>query len=80
MSDLWTYIESDGDSSDDGLSDEGITDQENPDDQEQEGVLPIPRSNPRRIIWGEQRSLIQIKSLIESSKDKISLIKHISSG
>ena len=56
---LWLDIEPDSDYGVNGSSDEGSNDQENLDDQEQ-GMLSAPRMNPRRIIWGDQRSLIKI--------------------
>ena len=40
----------------------------------------VPRRNPRRLRRGEQRALRHIKSEIESSKDKLFFIKHISAG
>ena len=80
VSDLWPDIEPDSDSSNEGSGDEGIKDQDNSDDQEQEEVLLVSRRNPMRLIRGDQRALRQIKSEIESSKDKLFLINHISAG
>ena len=37
-------------------------------DQEQEEVVLVPSKNPRRLIWGDQRSLIHHKSDIERSR------------
>ena len=62
MSYLWTYIEPYSESSDDGSSDEGSKDQDNPDYQEQVEEVSVPCMNPRRIIQGDQRALIQLKS------------------
>ena len=65
VSDLWTDIEPDGDSSNNGSSYEGSKYQENPNYQEQEEVVLVPRRNPRRTRQGDKRALIQIKSDIE---------------
>ena len=62
VSDLLTDIDTDSESSNEGSGDEGSKDQDNPDDQEQEGVLLVPRSNPRRLRQGNQRALLQLKS------------------
>ena len=43
-------------------------------------MVLYPSRNPRRLRRGDQRSLKQPKSEIESSKYKISFIKNISSG
>ena len=76
MSDLWTDIELDSESSDDRPSDELIKKQENTDDQEQDEVVSVPQRNPRRLIRGDQRALRLIKGDIEKSKDTIFFIKH----
>ena len=80
MSDLWTDIELDSDSSYDGSRYEGIKYQENPEDQEKEEVVSVPRRTPMRLILGDQRSLRHLKSEIEKSKDKIIFIKNIAAG
>ena len=69
MSDLCPDIEPDSDSSNDGSINEGGKDQEKPEYQEQKEAVLVPCRNPRRIRRGEQRSLIQIKSDSEISKD-----------
>ena len=43
-------------------------------------MLLVPHRNPRRLIWGDQRALIQHKSDIERSKDKLFFIKHVAAG
>ena len=58
--DLLPDIEPDSDSSNYGSSDEGSKDQENPYYQEQEELVLVPRSNPRRIRQVDQRALSQI--------------------
>ena len=80
VSDLWTYINPDSDSSKDRSNDEGIKYQYNPYYQEHEEVVLFPRRNPRKLIQGDQRLLSQLKSDIERSKDKLFLIKHMSAG
>ena len=80
MSDLWPDIEPDSDSSGGGSSNEGSKEQDNPEDQEQEELILYSHRNPRRLIRGGQRELRQTKSEIESSKDKLFFIKHISAG
>ena len=65
------FVDPDSESSDNGSSDEGIKYQENTDDQEKEEVVSVPRMNPRRLIQGDKRALINIESYIEISKDKI---------
>ena len=62
VSGLCTGVDPVSDSSDDGSSDEGSKDQDNPDYQEQVEEVSVPRMNPRRIIQGDQRALIQLKS------------------
>ena len=56
--DLWPDIEPDSDSINYDPNDEGIKDQENPDYQEQDEFVLIPRRNPRSIRRGDQRELI----------------------
>ena len=58
MSDLGPYIEPDIDDSGDRSSDKGRKYQDKPDYQEQEEVVPVPFSNPRRLRQGDQRELI----------------------
>ena len=62
VSDLCPYIEPAGDSSNHGSSDEGIKYYENQDYQGHYKVVFFPCSNPRRLRWGDQRALIQLKS------------------
>ena len=80
MSDLWTDIEPDGDSSYNESSYEGRKYQENLDYQEQEEVVLVPRRNPRRVRRDDQRAFIQLKSDIERSKYKLFFIKHMYEG
>ena len=75
---LWSDIELDSEYIDDGLTDEGIKYQEKLDYQEQEEVVLVPRSNPRRLIRGDQIALSQLKSDIERSKEKLFLIENMS--
>ena len=62
VSDLWLYVEPDSNSSDDRPSYEVGKYQDNPDYQEQEEEVSVTFSNIRRIIWGDQIELRQIKS------------------
>ena len=62
-----------------GSINEGRKYQEDIDYQEHE-VVSDPFSNPRMLIWGVQRALRQLKSEIESSKDKLFFINHTSAG
>ena len=71
VSDLCPYIYIDSDSSNYGSSYKVVKYQDNPDDQEHEEVVLVPRRNPRRLIRGDKRELIHIKSDIERSKDKL---------
>ena len=80
MSDLWSDIYPDSDSSDSGSSDEGIKYHENQYYQEQEEVVSVLSRKPRRLRRGDQRSLWHLKSDIEISNDNLSLIKHIPEG
>ena len=43
-------------------------------------MVSVTRRNLMEIIRGYQRSLIQLKSDIEKSKDKLFFIKHIAAG
>ena len=52
---LWTDIEPNSDSSDDGSNNKVSKYQENPYDQEQEEVVSVPRRNPRRLRKGEKK-------------------------
>ena len=77
---LWLGIEPDNESSDGGSNDKISKDQENLEDKEQEEVVVVPLRNPRRLRRGDQRSLRQLKSEIESSKEKLFFIRHIVAG
>ena len=80
MSDLCPDIEPDSDSSDYGSSDEVIKYQENTDYNEQEEVILVPLSNPRRLRRGDKKALQLLKSDIENSNDKLFFIKHRTTG
>ena len=43
-------------------------------------MVSVTRKNQRRIIWGGQNSLRQLKIDIEISKDNIFFINHIAAG
>ena len=43
-------------------------------------MVLVPQRDPGRIRWGYQIVLIQLKSDIERSKDKIFFIKYMSAG
>ena len=55
VSDLWPYIDTASNSSDDVSIDEGRKDQENTDDQEQDEVVSVPRRNPRKLRRGDKK-------------------------
>ena len=80
VKDLWPNVEPGSDSSDNVSSDKVRKALESLDDKEQEEVVSVLRSNPGRIIRGDQRELIQIKIDIEISNDKLFFIKYMSSG
>ena len=66
-------------SSVDGSSDKVSKYQENLYYQVRE-VVSSPLRNPKRLRRDDQRALKYLKSEIESSKDKLFIIKHISAG
>ena len=70
VSDIWTDIDHDSDSSNDGSSDKEGKYQEKLDYQEQGEVVLVPSNNPRRLIQGNLRALSQLKNDIQISKDK----------
>ena len=80
VSDLWPDIEPDNDSSDDGSSDEVRKYQDNPDYQEQEEVMSVPRRNPRILRQGNKREIQLLKSNIKNSNDKLFFVKHRTTG
>ena len=69
VSDLCPYIYIDSDSSNYGSSYKVVKYQDNPDDQEHEEVVLVPRRNPRRLRRVDIGAFIQLKSDIERSKD-----------
>ena len=57
VSDLWPDMYPDSDYNYYESSDEGRKYQENPDDQEQEEVVLVPRGNPINLRQSDQRAL-----------------------
>ena len=77
---LWPYIEPDIESCDYGSIYELSKYQENPDSQEEEEVVSVPRRNPRRLRWGNKKAMQLLKNYIENSNDNLFFVKHITTG